>query len=833
MIGIWSSAPSLPYARRGLVCSGDRNGARATGGMDSNLLLSSSTFVFDGTAWSTSASMLTARAYHAGGGVSNAIVFGGESSSGKLVTTEKFTGTVWESSGSMITARSYFMGYGTSTDAIAAGGAGSSGILQSAEKFDGTTWTSIASLSSPKELGAACGNSSYAMCLGGFNGSTVLYHTEIYNGTTWASGGSMLMAKISFAAGGLVNASISFGGTNLSAEYFGDTEVFYGETFQSVGVMLLPRSDLGGDGVAGSAISSGGAQTSGCYTAVEIFVYDRELYYANALAKKTVSRQYLVGFFAANYERDTAFYKMAPTTLVKFESSIGFGAKVRSLPIARPVLDSIVKALAERIADIRVRLLTVDLSHKIDYATGSELDTRWGSIYNLPRYDGENDVQYRKRLKTFVLSQIGSGTLGTCKSVLDEVVGKENSTEISVYEPGKVYVRWNDADAIRFAYENQSLVDYALQKTLAAGIDWSIYYGIVDYSMKFAASGMDEISYPLNAGVMNIFTRGYTVTTPVAVMYDDTYDQDVVVCRAFDQGHLFDVIARLTADRVYDADVLFAARRLQSYYGDMLVSRLMHYSMLKDVLVQRTSDRRMYAAGLLMRERIMWLWAWTSVEKCVDCTYGSGVVLVPGSGDIDFHITVITSVDNQPVTITRLDVSQPITIYWGDGSSGTIPAGSNSLSHIYEDVGKYHIVITEAKNITALRLESDVFGNVNTYELRSSDINYFWLDNVRDCLIDTSDMVNWRPVSWRLSSLSGGSSSVNSAHMESWRPVYWSLGSMPEGSYSIDSSHMVNWRPDEWYLYSMPDGMYSIDCTHMEGWQATYWCMYDMPNREY
>lgn len=622
MVGVWATAPSIPSARKGLTGSGNRLGGRAIGGIDSSLITSGSTFVYDGTTWSTSASLITPRAYHAGG---DDVVFGGESPSGKLNSTEKFNGTSWESSGAMLQPRSYHMGYGSSSNAFAAGGSGTSGILSSAEWFNGSTWSAGPSLAQPREMGAACGT----MCLGGFNGTDVLKSTEVYNGTSWSSGPNMLVARMSLAAGGTLNNAIAFGGSDLSGNFYADTEVCTGDAFTAEASLLMGRAELGGDGTSTSGISIGGARAYGCLEAVEVYYIDNRAYPVDFLTQKRFSKGYTSGLFLSYAEKDIAPYRMSISKLVKYEAEYGVSVKIRILPGTRPVVSTFVKTLAYQVADIHTRLATLDLSHKIDYSTGSDLDNRWGKLYNLKRFAGENDVQYRKRLKTYVLSQVGSGTMETCKKVLDEVVGKVGSTEISIYEPGKIYVRWKYVDAIRFAMENQFLVEYALQRTLAAGIDWQVYFGIADYWMGYGSAGSGECLFRIRTGIRSTCAHEYYADLVAVYTRQHAYTLNASMWNIISRGYSFDSILKFILRNEYLLDVVIAVTRMKDVVADILLSYPnMRYMYPVDGIVQRTINRAINMRGYVSVSWIREMWMWTRFEKCVESSCNFGVTLV-------------------------------------------------------------------------------------------------------------------------------------------------------------------------------------------------------------
>jgi len=99
-------------------------------------------------AWSNGAPTINNQ--NAGGGAgtqSSAVFFGGRNPPGPnfVAKTEEYNGTGWTSSGDLNTARSYIAGFGTQTAAVCAGGrTDAPGTTTNAtEEYDGSTWTTV------------------------------------------------------------------------------------------------------------------------------------------------------------------------------------------------------------------------------------------------------------------------------------------------------------------------------------------------------------------------------------------------------------------------------------------------------------------------------------------------------------------------------------------------------------------------------------------------------------------------------------------------------------------------------------------------------------------
>ena len=178
-----------------------------------------------------------------------------------------------------------------------------------------------------------------------------------------------------------------------------------------------------------------------------------------------------------------------------------------------------------------------------------------------------------------------------------------------------------------------------------------------------------------------------------------------------------------------------------------------------------------------------------------------------------FTLTATTTTPAETVTITRLTVNSPMTLYWGDGQSQVLPANSTAaISHVYATAGAYQIVLHDARRITQLHLDNAKFGGLNTAQLAQSRITYFMVNSITGSTINTQHMAGWTPTHWHLHSMpAGGTYTINTQHMSGWTPTYWYLHSMPAGgAYTINTQHMSGWTPTDLRLFSMPAGDTSL-----------------------
>jgi len=122
--------------------------------------------------------------------------------------------------------------------------------------------------------------------------------------------------------------------------------------------------------------------------------------------------------------------------------------------------------------------------------------------------------------------------------------------------------------------------------------------------------------------------------------------------------------------------------------------------------------------------------------------------IVAGSGGA-FTLTATTVGASKTVTITRLTLNGIATLNWGDGSTTVITSQSTGTwTHVYATGGTYTIKLPNARMIVGLQLSDAQLGGMNTNQLRSSSINYFYVTAITGSTIRSADMSAWRPTYW-------------------------------------------------------------------------------------
>ena len=267
----WTSSPALNNAKFIAGSFGTSSACVTEGGAPAPKAFET----WDDSSWTAGPGPIgPANSYGAAGaGTSTAGLFAGgypASPTDNLTRAVEWDGSSFSSTGSMNTARGYMGGFGVQTSAVICGGKTGPGPNSTAtETYDGSSFTtSPATLGTALAYGGACGTSSAGLAAG-FSAHPPSFPTlsEEYNSSTnvvtaaaWSSGGAMGTARVlGGSACSSQTSGIVFGG---SSPYTANTESYDGTSWTELNNMVLGRSYIAGFGTATAAVGAGGYLTS-------------------------------------------------------------------------------------------------------------------------------------------------------------------------------------------------------------------------------------------------------------------------------------------------------------------------------------------------------------------------------------------------------------------------------------------------------------------------------------------------------------------------------------------------------------------------------------------
>lgn len=261
--GSWSSGSALGVTAYQSICGGNSSSAIATA-LSGSGAVSSTTKIFDGTSWTTGATLTTGRSRGQSGDCgspSSMIVASGYTgpSGGATIVTNVFNGLSWETVASVGTARQVHTTCGSGSGATSVGGLNSSSstyIIQP-EMYNGTSWSYIPNFTSTGfQSGTSGGNGvSDVIVMGGFY-LTYLTTAKIFNGTSWELCANINTARSELGGGGNSSHGVCFGGKNTSGAVTSRTEEFNGSVWTNGGDLLVAKRLVsGGAKISGTSLS--------------------------------------------------------------------------------------------------------------------------------------------------------------------------------------------------------------------------------------------------------------------------------------------------------------------------------------------------------------------------------------------------------------------------------------------------------------------------------------------------------------------------------------------------------------------------------------------------
>jgi hypothetical protein len=268
----WTAGGNLNTARDNLAAAGTQTVGLAFGGNTGANTAVANTEQYDGSAWSNTTNMGTARRHSlAGAGTLQAgLGFGGYTTT-SVASTEEFTSSInvttpaaWASGGNLGTARYLLAGAGTQTAGLAFGGINGTGttLYSATEEYDGSAWTGGGNMGTARRSLAGAGIQTAGLVFGGdasIDGTGNSTATEEYDGSAWTGGGNMGTARRFLAGCGLQTAGLAFGGYTTTA--VANTEEYDGSAWTGGGNLATARASLAGCGLQTAGLAFGGFTT--------------------------------------------------------------------------------------------------------------------------------------------------------------------------------------------------------------------------------------------------------------------------------------------------------------------------------------------------------------------------------------------------------------------------------------------------------------------------------------------------------------------------------------------------------------------------------------------
>ena len=248
------------------------------------------TELYDGTSFTTSATVATGRYGASRGGASGTTAFiaGGDVNPGTQSITEEFNITVntvtqgaWTAGGNCSNAVTRTTGAGTQTAGLKMGG--NPGTTDQVEEYDGSSWSEGGDLGTARYSGVGCGTQTAGLLFGGYVPSSgtpidqrARGETEEYNGTSWTESGDLNLGRRQAGGFGIQTAAVCAGGNGApnSPGIFGEVEEYNGSSWTEVTNLPTTTRQATGAGILTAGLITGGCDQPGTTTRAETYEYD-------------------------------------------------------------------------------------------------------------------------------------------------------------------------------------------------------------------------------------------------------------------------------------------------------------------------------------------------------------------------------------------------------------------------------------------------------------------------------------------------------------------------------------------------------------------------------
>ena len=264
-ISAWSSGGNMNTGINYRYAGGTQTAAFGAGGYNpglSHLAVDANTEEYDGSSWTNTNDMGTARYTGGGCGTQTAgLATGGTSSPGDAdLNNEEYNGSTWTEAGNINTGHGYGYNCGTQTAALMATGLSDPSPATktvNAESYDGTSWTEGPNVNTSR-YGVTGFGTSTAMVIaaGGPNAQNV----EEYNGTSWSEVTNTPTIRNDGGASGILTDGLIFGGINPPA-----SPAVLNTTFSYDGTNWASAPALGTAGAYGNRGESESSSTSAIF----------------------------------------------------------------------------------------------------------------------------------------------------------------------------------------------------------------------------------------------------------------------------------------------------------------------------------------------------------------------------------------------------------------------------------------------------------------------------------------------------------------------------------------------------------------------------------------
>jgi hypothetical protein len=300
---------------------------------------------------------------------------------------------------------------------------------------------------------------------------------------------------------------------------------------------------------------------------------------SDLLIKKTLSKTYLSDT-CLSIASKTKAYTMN-IGLLQTLRGIEFGLSlVPAYELTVPstsVLNALVWSWAETFDAVWRQMDTMATAMKLESAQSTDLDLAWGQIFDLPRIVGEDDTNYRDRLKTRTLILNSSGTKANCENIIDSIIEKD-STSVNSRYPATIDITFSTVSAMRIARSKLNLLNLLIPQMVASGINYNLYMPYIDYYCDTMINGPYTLPY-----------HAYLAINQHNI--DETY--------------LMDFIGQLQNKEIYSTDSVILKKFYKYLSIGLLTNKLKEKSCIFDTVLFGIITKSLLLDSLITKKNII------------------------------------------------------------------------------------------------------------------------------------------------------------------------------------------------------------------------------------
>lgn len=257
----------------------------------------------------------------------------------------------------------------------------------------------------------------------------------------------------------------------------------------------------------------------------------------------------------------TSFFSYHMSMAPLFKKKVDYNMSLRIVSLDAIPKSRVIDTLQDSwIMQYNKLLQTIEASRyglTLDGASSYDLDRKFGRAFDLPRDPGENDTNYRERIRAYTSSIMGCGAKPVLLSLLNAITLGED-TRIDTY-PGLIKVYFDNDRQCDRARERAYAIERVLDTAVAAGVQWQVFFPYVRYTM-------DLLLHRLN------IPKNYYMDTLILKTLSNSYNMDLKLVFQRIKSYNIDALLLKTCSQTYRLDTLLQKRGLTKTFNlDMII----------------------------------------------------------------------------------------------------------------------------------------------------------------------------------------------------------------------------------------------------------------------